>query len=742
MTKRKTNKGFVEYAIQEIKDRFSIDLPEFGSLAGQSVAQLYFEYFGYDIETRIKDIDLFVFLNKDAEKNIDFLKEHMGDLNQIGEKGYVIRKSKEIQKIKSSKNLKDIASMSEESCEINKPISIMQKSIKSLQVINSTMSEKNELLNITFYRQNFDNKVKNFTKDLISLFDMNAVKIGIDLKSKKLFLDDGFKEFLKTRYVELDLVNFKPSSIIRYFDKYGYYKNCIFNIEQELKKIYLKLFYQKEYKFDQKKFLANRLEKLNKKSLRAINDYLRFKKNSIQPLDSNQYFVDKKDVMSHIDELIKESIETNKIRVGINYFLLLELNYQEFLKIKKLFSLPSGKAGKNNFLFVSPSDYRATNLFFRLEKEIVNIDSEELFINFIEMLKYPENINKYFYDAFERKRDIIDRGLRYINKQGVRKNIFSVLKFERIETLSFGLRNKMYLRDFKKTLSLYDGEAEDSFVHQYWHDNFVAQNINLSPKNINKINSYDFKSNRDRNTFLLAVTEAAEKYRDKSLINVKKDSLKTIFRHDFIGKMMFNYPIFEKEKKFKNIKEYFESFAERIRFFENNDYLYFIGLFETQRIPFSLFFEDVGYLKEFLEKLSFFVESDYIIEDFKIYEKDGIVLKQLVNRMDLIIEGQEMRHCIGGNNFNRCQLHFSLLNKDKKERTTFSLYLVTSRGEFFIREIKNKFNTMTSNDNEKIIQDIITVINKKYAKELIEKCKEKEPDFYKKIKNRENIIYE
>tara|TARA_B100000700_G_C15063546_1_gene867792 strand:+ start:9117 stop:9395 length:279 start_codon:yes stop_codon:yes gene_type:complete len=66
------DKDFVDYVIKTIKKDHNIDLPDFGIIAGQSIAELYFRFHNIPIKTRIKDIDLFFRFKrneKSKEKN-------------------------------------------------------------------------------------------------------------------------------------------------------------------------------------------------------------------------------------------------------------------------------------------------------------------------------------------------------------------------------------------------------------------------------------------------------------------------------------------------------------------------------------------------------------------------------------------------------------------------------------------------------------------------------------------------
>jgi len=178
-----------------------LELPKKGILAGQSLATLYLKKIGFSNyrehkEITINDIDVFQF-----QKNSNYYRTNSS----------FIEKEKRIQLIVNGYN---IEAYSEPKYKI-----IDTKHNKSLNITTVMFldnQEENEL-------------------NLIEDFDINVTQIAFNLETRKLYLSDNFKLFLKTGQLKIVDISTPHHTAIRYVDKmytHGFYGN----VETELLK--------------------------------------------------------------------------------------------------------------------------------------------------------------------------------------------------------------------------------------------------------------------------------------------------------------------------------------------------------------------------------------------------------------------------------------------------------------------------------------------------------------------------
>lgn len=556
-------KEFIDYVLKFIKDEFNLTLPNFGCIAGQAIAQLYFDFYNIDIQTRIKDIDLFLFQEQSIDT--DFLKQHIPQ--DFFKNNFKLEKTViESNPIKIQAN--DNSHLTSfDSLDVDEEVTLFESLRTRIKVINSCNSIFNDLLNITFYSISKHTKSKeSLTYYLISGFDFNSVQIGICLKSKKLYMTEDFKDFIKNRYVSMNLNNFRPSTVIRYFDKYGYYKNCIFNPEQELKRVYFHTFFQKykERDFHKKTFLRERVNKLSEKSKSACIKYIHLKEHSF---------------------------------------------------------------------------------------------------------------------ATENKT---------------------------IETYQFRLKNLKYLTEFKSNLKYF---KDIPMFLSYKNKEAVCNFLN-SRKKVVKLLGYS--KNKDLLKHLIFVLSMNySNFNDQSFINVKKVDLITLCKHPILFKQVVKYyGVINKNNQYKDIKEYIHFISNKIKDYERNNLNYLIGLFESGRLPIEFILKSNESLIKIIENSSYYGEKSKIIIDKNELNFQNTSIKQLTTRIDLIREGQEMKHCIGGYNFYNGNIHFSLLNKNNNERSTFTFYFDKSLNCYKVREVRNKYNGKTSKQNLDIVEQLLLRLNK------------------------------
>lgn len=171
---------------------------EEGVLAGQSVAEAYFRINGIDVFSKVKDLDIFCYAkgNKLFGNNSKKIK--------LYKRSSFVEKDKENSFCMSHKKAIEVGYSIIES---------KQNGLKNYVLIESYISKSE------------------FLKTIVNSFDMNIVKIGVDLKTKKVLISDDFKNFLKTKKMELVYNKSKASSIVRFLKKSEEIKGVTFDKE-------------------------------------------------------------------------------------------------------------------------------------------------------------------------------------------------------------------------------------------------------------------------------------------------------------------------------------------------------------------------------------------------------------------------------------------------------------------------------------------------------------------------------
>lgn len=291
-----------------LENNLGYKLPKNGVIAGQSVAEAFFRVLNKDIKTKIKDVDLFA-------------NDYKG-LNDFYNKEDKINKYKIIN---------------------NNQIKLTNKNL-SYGMINTVIDSRFTILNVMEKNKLniiITEKIENdeaYLESVIESFDINAVQIGIDLKTKKMYKTKYFDEFVKNKI--LKIVNFSTiaPSLCRIIEKHKNFENINIDLEKEIKlSIYKILFYNKK-EYINKKGLCMSEERFENFSIETKNIIKKYFEIEIILIDKNKTF---KIVKFKPKEnlVIKKNIQ--KIQNIKNYFIsnnidfnYLNRNFLENLEIK------------------------------------------------------------------------------------------------------------------------------------------------------------------------------------------------------------------------------------------------------------------------------------------------------------------------------------------------------------------------------------------------------------------------
>lgn len=625
--------------IDYLEQHSNIKLPNSGIIAGQSVAEAYFRVNNIDIHTRIKDIDIFC---------LDYIPE---------------KNSTEI-------NVKFF------NTEFSLEYSEYQLLVNSVNNDYHIHRVKEEDIFNYIYISNYS-KNKKLLHTIIDRFDINSVQIGIDLKTKEIYMSSYFIDFVKNR--QLQIVNFHsfPSSLLRLIDKKLHSTNTYLNLDFEISyglPTYI-------YKTKKGTFI------LDKKYDKIFNN-----PESKPYLDIfNHYF--KLDSISFSNK-IQEPYELD-IKEDNHYKIVIDQSYYYskafFLYFKEYCDVYNLDINIVDFLL---RDYIDINILNKYNLNYKKIKTKNLIeFNFFYT---NQDVLSYFINNIDIQNILIP-----VSFKGLHFTIFEIVNLKKVEVKNFYSINKN-LDNYIKLVSFNDKKTLD-FLY------------NLKNKPISDFKVLNLK------TFINFVI----KFNEYDYIHYKSYKLNTIFSH---YELFLKLYLFLKED-FKDPKDFFEHCYNFFKLFKN-EYLFLIGVLETEKIKISLLKNiflnlDINPLiKNYENKL---IKQKVIIPHSYLIYKD-YTIKQIYDSLNLKYIGYTMKHCVGGHyqNLKRNEFfYFDIFDKDKI-RMTLQIQVIKQKDDIFIKliQMKLKQNKEPSKENFKDIYCFLTQL-----KEYFVKLKVDYPDF-------------
>lgn len=217
-----------EKIIQHIEKTLNVKIPNYGYLAGQSVASAIFELMNLPFIPVYKDIDIFYdyyelinIMSIEEKKYIEFIKKYKNHYNN----------KIDFETIDFKENSIEYNFLNQNIFNDNKRIIL-----NSMKKYNLFLSYNKDLFNyiiINFYSENKMDQIKTLIQD----FDLNSVQVGINLKNKELYYTKSFYDFLS--HGNFQVLNYASPhhSVIRMFDKEKILKNKNYSFEKELIKL-------------------------------------------------------------------------------------------------------------------------------------------------------------------------------------------------------------------------------------------------------------------------------------------------------------------------------------------------------------------------------------------------------------------------------------------------------------------------------------------------------------------------
>jgi hypothetical protein len=184
---------FAKDVLQRLSDEFG-GLPEYGILAGQSVASAVYELLDLPIKPIFNDLDCFVTESMcPSDKRFEFgIRKLCGKIKLS---------------VSSPYNLITIDQF------YSTPRGVLPYSI-----VYSLRKDKLNTIGFSV-EQHHNVPMTNLVFSLIKAFDINAVQVGIDMDEKRLIFTPEFKDFLYQRELAISCYNSPVHTVIRLFNK-------------------------------------------------------------------------------------------------------------------------------------------------------------------------------------------------------------------------------------------------------------------------------------------------------------------------------------------------------------------------------------------------------------------------------------------------------------------------------------------------------------------------------------------
>ena len=651
----------IDFLEKEINQK--LDTKDF--IAGQAVAEAYFRIKNMDIQTRIKDVDLFVNDTKKKRKN---------SLN------IALPSSLEV----TTKERRETTSSFFEEM-IGK--TIITRESKSL--IKDTYYEgKINIIEMNFKTTNKKDKFL-FQKNVLENFDINAVQIGVCLKSRRVFVTKHFKDFIKTRQVKIVNTERRLKSICRLMKKSEYYKGAYFDIKREINKSISSFIgnnYRENKILESMKgvyFTTDSYTTLSKENRDLLKQYFYINEKELNFLKFTFLREEKEDENPFLCKSFNEKYIQNFTKR-----LNREENIQNFIEKlnreeRNLFIIENGKIMKSGNALKKYSEQKE----FYLKEEV------ELLLQYLKNQKpidVPESIVKFIKNTKNTKDNEI---LLMSNK---RVDVLYLLPRQR----KFNPELKRNIKNIKRSMS-----RNKSFFSEIMckNENFIE--MMFSTKKADTLANL-IKMMEDMDYAIIFKFIFEKNIDINEIQQINKVYLNALIRHD---KLFYKALLLS---NLNNNKLLLKRVAREIWEIEKGKYSFILGFMETGKIGIDFCLWDKEQQNKAIMKIT--ESNQYTIKkiDKKELFFDNYKINHINGTFKLIVIGQEMKHCVGGYGKilkNKKMLFFDIYDKDGK-RYTMSVYIKFKDKIPYleVEQIKMKMNKIPT---MKVMKDLIRFVS-------------------------------
>lgn len=652
----------VDFILKEIN--LLQELPKNGILAGQSVASMIYKYLKLDLNPVINDLDIFfVFNNYHVPGNNDFSVVS----NEV--KNYFY----EQQSLKNS-NLCGI----NELFVFNDYGQLKINTGKKYNILGTTTFKLINKVFITNESATASYSRDSLIYDIIDSFDINCTQVAIDLRSKKLYFTEAFILFLSTKQMEIIKYNTPVHSLIRLLRKNKEIGSFI-NLEEEKMLVgnmissnhdLLDLTSKYKIQFEtEKEILESSYSNVKNRSLAQIHD-MRDKNIHIE-----SYFT------KNIHYVTSSGLSFGKKH--LNQFLSIKNDLESF-NLCHFISPYNLEKNDNDIVWLSELKEERELNTLKLNSE----NSIKLKENFFQEIK---KLNPY--------KDNLSLFKKYLDKTDCL--LFDFYKHEQDHCIEYDIANTqshiyslpLTFKSCKKTKS-----STIHFINKYLDKKEeLEDNGQFSIKKI-------FNFMLSRNFINLEKNQNID-------LQVIKSFIKKLKNHSEINDFLFTITNY-KELEYINsvLNELEKEFGVLLYGFLNKKYL------KPEHF-------DINTLRKQLQH-SISIKSEILKDRLIDIDNEKFSIKELVTGNELLTEGSEMKHCVGGYTYsvkNGTSIIIALKNKSLNKRMTIELaplektynnhFKEIEVNKYKIVQLKAKHNGTCSLEDS---FDILSEINKIY----------------------------
>lgn len=220
------NKDIENKVLKDIKE--SLTMPDYGFIAGQFVASLFYKHLGLKLEQPIKDIDIFQSLTRN---NGSFMRSNFFR-NFSAQKAFISEKpslSENTPDLKTQRSYGILDSKMTDNHKSKTPINI-------IRIKNNSLSENSVLMD--YYLKNKQSLNPEFNlnfvlpMDILNSFDLNCCAVGYSIEDGKFYYTSSFLDFLKNHKLRVQSLHSPHATLVRLHKKIKDIK-CNSDIDKE-----------------------------------------------------------------------------------------------------------------------------------------------------------------------------------------------------------------------------------------------------------------------------------------------------------------------------------------------------------------------------------------------------------------------------------------------------------------------------------------------------------------------------
>ncbi len=638
-----------EKIIDSLNQYAEYPLPNYGVVAGQSVAEIYFRLKKIPIETRIKDIDLFMNLNS------TYLRNKYSNYTRNVHNNFYFQKN-----CTKNKLIKKQTSFNEENFEVIKSTGNYYKIVDVFNIQNVNVIE------IEHDKYSRLNHVQNL-KNTVNSFDINSIQIGVCLRTKRVYMTEHFKTFINTKQVSVITYHRPLKTLCRYLEKQQYYKGAFFNFYYEVNLILTHFFLNKnKEKIPNINILKESYDKLNKFNQKLIQKYFKLETYKFETFTK---LVIKRDTSNidgkSIQEFYKETIDQDK-SIAI-------------IEPKRNYLIPNDDKSIESFLI--KSNYFANKY---LLEELVKYRNNK------EDNKLTRNMKRFIYKCIDE----------------YNKNKYLLISSKEIELIRFTPRIRVFNKNFKSNLRYITNSKKR--LNDFEKILKIRSVVELLFSN-KKINLLLERYSYFKNSNFLRLFNEVNKYSLDSniLFQMTKVQLKTLISHYELTKKLIIFNHLKKRKISLPL------LANKIKAIEKSEHNYFIGYIESNELPLDYIFKDIKEISKIVKKMESDENNSTKKIPNELLEFKDYKINHIENTFYLKRVGNSMKHCVGGygGRLRKKEMLFFDIYDKGNQRYTLSVYIKLVKEEYELKydQCKMKQNKMPS---KRVIKDIFEFIDK------------------------------